>query len=102
MTGYTYKPLPGRVLVRPDQHPTQTVSGLALPESRQPEQTGTIVALGERICDTCDRTLDPIVGLGDRVIFSWTAGQELWLNGGQERYFIMRASDLLAVVECNG
>jgi len=94
-----FKPLPGRVLIRPDEHPERTASGLHLAPVAQPEQTGTVIAIGDRVCPHCDHDLDPIVGEGDRVVFSWTAGQEIWLNNGAERYFILRASDLLATVE---
>ena len=94
-----FTPMPGRVLIRPDDLPETTLSGLHLAPVAQPEQTGTVAAIGRVVCPKCDEDVDPIVRVGDRVVFSWTAGQEIWLNHGQERYFILRASDLLAVVE---
>jgi co-chaperonin GroES (HSP10) len=36
---------------------------------------------------------------GDVVLFSWQAGQELWIDEGRERLLILREEDLLAVVE---
>jgi len=39
------------------------------------------------------------VAVGDYVIFSWNVGQEVWVEDGQERYLLMRESDILAVVE---
>lgn len=40
---------------------------------------------------------EPDVAVGDRVIFSRAAGQEVQIN--DTRYFLMRESDLLAVLE---
>ena len=41
----------------------------------------------------------PEMTIGDRVVFSWQVGQELWVNDHEARYLLMRQSDLLAVVE---
>lgn len=42
---------------------------------------------------------EPEVAVGDYVVFSYTAGQEIWVEDGQERYLLMRESDILCVVE---
>lgn len=42
---------------------------------------------------------EPEVQIGDTVIFSWNVGQEIWVNDGDERYLLMRESDILAVIE---
>lgn len=42
---------------------------------------------------------EPEVKVGDYVVFSWTAGQEIWVEDGEERYLLMRESDILCVVE---
>jgi co-chaperonin GroES (HSP10) len=39
------------------------------------------------------------VSVGDTVLFSWSAGQEIWMEDDGERYLLMRESDLLAVIE---
>ena len=125
----TLRPLGDRVLILPELPATTTESGLILAEHRKPEQTGTVVAVGpcrhplkadvERLAEDIEsvwpgapedlnaaadllRTLvrkEPQVKVGDYVVFSWTAGQELWVEDGQERYLLMREDDLLAVVE---
>lgn len=122
----SFQPLADRVLIRPDAQPTMTESGLHLAEQWKPEQTGTVVAVGrgrhpfkdeafslahkldcigdEIACDAAQMLRDltgkePEVKVGDAVIFSWQAGQELIVNHGQERYVLMRESDILAVVE---
>ena len=42
---------------------------------------------------------EPAVKPGDYVVFSWTAGQEIWVEDGDERYLLMTENDILAVVE---
>jgi chaperonin GroES len=42
---------------------------------------------------------EPEVKVGDYVVFSWTSGQEIWLEDGEQRYLLMRESDILCVVE---
>lgn len=39
------------------------------------------------------------VKVGDTVLFSWAAGQEITVDDGKATYLLMRESDLLAVVE---
>lgn len=117
-------PLSDRVLIKPDQAPQVTASGLHLAEHWKPEQTGTVVAVGfakhprkaeaEAYADTLDNyeigrdaaqllrelvAREPLVKEGDYVIFSWQAGQEIFVNDGEERYLLMREADLIAVLE---
>lgn len=40
---------------------------------------------------------EPLVKVGDYVVFSWIAGQELTVE--DERYLLMREADILCVVE---
>lgn len=42
---------------------------------------------------------EPSVKVGDTVLFSWASGQEILLNDGEDRYLLMRESDLIAVYE---
>jgi co-chaperonin GroES (HSP10) len=42
---------------------------------------------------------EPEVKVGDYVVFSYVAGQEIWVNDHEERYLLMRESDILCVVE---
>lgn len=42
---------------------------------------------------------EPDVKVGDYVVFSYVAGQEIWINDHEERYLLMRESDILCVVE---
>lgn len=89
------QPLADRVLIRPDEPPTRTESGLHLVEHWRSEQTGVVAAMGAL-------TRTPDFAVGDAVIFAPTAGEELLLNRGEPeetRYLLMRESDVLAVIE---
>lgn len=90
-----YRPLADRVLIKPDETPSQTASGLHLVEHWTAEQTGVVAAIG-----ALTRAQD--FQVGEHVIFPPTAGQELILNRGEAdetRYLLMRESDVLAVIE---
>lgn len=118
-------PLSDRILIKPELAPTQTASGLHLAEHWKPEQTGTIVAIGRpkhprkdeafKLAKRLDKLLTPLaqsaaqllraltgrepdVHVGDYVLFSWQAGQEVWVNDGEHRYLLMREDDILAVI----
>ena len=99
-----FRPLGDRVVIRADvedRAPEQTESGLltaktlaaAVEGSDQEESwfVGTVVALGPLV----ESGADP-VRVGNRVCFSWAGGQQITVN--DERYLIMRASDVLAVL----
>lgn len=119
------KPLGDRVLIKPEIPATTTESGLVLAEQRKPEQTGTVIAVGPCPHPRRDEAMsaadilfkdhpqyeyfsdllrdlvrkEPSVAVGDYVVFSWTSGQEIWVEDGEERYLLMRESDILCVVE---
>jgi chaperonin GroES len=95
-------PLGDRILIRPEANEETTDSGLFLVEHRKPETMGTVVAVGESlplVCQNCDHVNKRIhdVDVGDTVIFSWQSGQEVQID--DERFLLMRESDLLAVIE---
>lgn len=95
-------PLGDRILIRPEANPEMTESGLHLVEHRKPETLGEVVSIPERIAHDCaecgHRThAVPLVKVGDTVVFSWNVGQEIQIE--DDRYLLMRESDLLAVLE---
>lgn len=95
MVPVNLKPLADRILIKPDEPPTQTKSGLHLIEHWRAEQTGIVAAMGEL-------TRTPDFKVGDAVIFAPTAGEELRVNIGEPnetRYLLLRESDVLAVIE---
>lgn len=122
----TLRPLGDRILIKPELPSAVTDSGLHLAEQRKPEQTGTVIAVGpcphprkaEAEALAADLMVwaddgpqqaaamlrdlvrkEPQVKPGDYVVFSWTAGQEIWIEDGADRYLLMREDDILAVVE---
>lgn len=86
----TFRPLPGRVLIRPAEPVTETESGLALVQDWTKETSGTVVAVGPL-------THAPCVKVDDVVVFSWMDGQEVEI--GRERYLLLREDQLLGVLE---
>ena len=84
----TLRPLYARILVDPDPRTETTPSGLVLAEDHRPEGSGRIVAIGGDVQD---------LAIGERVVFSWTSGQEAWVD--ERKVLIMDARDVLAVVE---
>ena len=122
-----FTPIAGRVLLEPMEPDRTTEAGLILVEDRKPETMGRVVAVAKpetseavaylRDClsaaanltadpdlrDTWNAaiaatgSLESEVQVGDVVLFSWQAGQEIQLDDG--RYLIMPESDILAVVE---
>lgn len=116
-----------RVLIKPIENPTETASGLILAEHRKPETMGTVVAVGLQthplradaealavqveqdfpesgpaIAELlrCATQRTPDVHVGDTVIFSWTSGQEIFIDDEEPtRHLLMREADVLAVLE---
>ena len=94
----TIRPLFDRVLVKRSTEPTQTASGLFLPDSASKEKPvqGTVLAVGNgRVSDKGD--VSPLaVKEGDTVIFGKYAGTEVKIDG--EDLLIMKESDIMGVV----
>jgi chaperonin GroES len=95
----TIRPLFDRVLVKRNDEPTQTKSGLFLPESSSKEKPveGTVLAIGSgRVSD--EGKVSPLtVQIGDRVVFGKYSGTEIKLDG--EERLILREDDILGVIE---
>jgi chaperonin GroES len=92
-------PLHDRVLVKRNDEPSKTESGLLfLPESaKQKPAEGTILAVGAgRIRD--DGSLMPLqVKAGDSVVFGKYSGTEIKVEG--EDRLILREDDILGVID---
>lgn len=87
------KPLADRVLILPAAAETKTVGGIIIPDSaKEKPLRGTVVAVGN---GTKDEPM--ILKENDTVLFGKYAGTELELDN--EKYLIMRQSDVLAVVD---
>lgn len=87
------KPLADRVLVRPAATEEKTVGGIIIPDSaKEKPLRGEIIAVGK---GTKDEAM--VLKTGDTVLYGKYAGTELELDN--EKYLIMRQSDVLAVID---
>ena len=87
-----------RVFIRPDKLPEQTESGLHIVYDRQDATvSGRVVALGDGPTTSKGVTLDHFVSVGDRVVFSPSAGQEVFFE--REVFISVDENDILAVID---
>lgn len=91
------RPLFDRVVIKSCEVEETTKSGLILTgNAKEKPQMAEVIAVGPGgVVDGKDVTMS--VNVGDRVIYSKYAGNEVKLDG--EEYIIVRQSDILAVVE---
>jgi chaperonin GroES len=86
------KPLADRVLIQPAAAEEKTASGIIIPDSaKEKPLKGSVIAVGKGTKDE-----EMVVKIGDQVLYGKYAGTELELDN--EKYIIMRQSDILAVI----
>ena len=92
MSELNFKPLADRVLVEPAAAEEKTASGIIIPDTaKEKPQRGEIVAIGT------GKKEEPInVKVGDNVLYSKYAGQEITIEG--KEFLIMKESDILGIV----
>lgn len=92
------RPLFDRVLIERTVEPSQTASGLFLPETaKEKPSEGVIVAVGNGRVSEKGEIKPLTVKVGDKVLFGKYAGTEVKLDG-QDR-LILREDDILGVIE---
>ncbi len=91
------RPLFDRVVIKSCEVEETTKSGLILTgNAKEKPQMAEVIAVGPGgVVDGKEVTMS--VNVGDKVIYSKYAGNEVKLDG--EEYIIVRQSDILAVVE---
>lgn len=91
------RPLFDRVVIKSCEVEETTKSGLILTgNAKEKPQMAEVIAVGPGgVVDGKDVTMS--VNVGDKVIYSKYAGNEVKLDG--EEYIIVRQSDILAVVK---
>ena len=91
------RPLFDRVVIKSCEVEETTKSGLILTgNAKEKPQMAEVIAVGPGgVVDGKDVTMS--VNVGDKVIYSKYAGNEVKLNG--EEYIIVRQSDILAIVD---
>jgi chaperonin GroES len=86
------KPLADRVLIQPAAAEEKTASGIIIPDSaKEKPLKGSVIAVGKGTKDE-----EMVVKVGDQVLYGKYAGTELELDN--EKFIIMRQSDILAVI----
>jgi len=96
------QPLGDRVLVKREDTPDKkSPAGIIIPDTAEKEKSklGVVIAVGAgRIND--DGKLVPItVKVGSKVIFNAGWDNEVKVGEGDEEYFLVRESDILAVIK---
>lgn len=91
-----FEPLEDRVLIKPD-NPEESRGLIYIPEGhRQKEQIGTVIAVSGGIRNSLGQLVEPIVRVGDRVLFGKYTGTEIKME--ETNYIIMRDRDILGLV----
>jgi len=92
-----FKPVSNYILVRTVEVPDTTPGGLLLLESAKDKPNmGTVMAIGDGQLTITGERLPMAVQVNDIVLFPKFSGTEVKLN--QEKYLIMRDTDLYGVV----
>ncbi|MDO5760499.1 MAG: co-chaperone GroES [Bacteroidota bacterium] len=86
------KPLSDRVLVKPAEAEEKTSTGIIIPDTaKEKPMEGEVIAVGPGKKD------EPMtVKAGDKVLYGKYSGTEI--NLGEEKYLIMRESDIYAII----
>lgn len=93
-----FKPLGNRVLVRRLAAEEKLKGGIILPDTaKKKQEQAEVIALGEGKKDKNGTLIPMPVKVGDIILMEKYSGQEVTLN--DEEYVILRADDLIAIVE---
>ena len=92
---FSYRPAPGRLIVKSLEKSEKTESGLYLPESaKERPQLGQVLAYMPSRRD--DGTInEPLCAVGDTIFHSKYGGTEVKIDG--DEYLILREDDILAI-----
>lgn len=92
------KPLGDRILVKPLAAEAKTASGIVLPDTaKEKPQQGEVLAVGSGKLLENGQKVALEVQVGDKVIYSRYAGNEIKIDG--DECMIMSERDILAIVE---
>ncbi len=94
------KPLEDRVVVKAVEEEEKTASGIVLPDTaKEKPMKGEVVAVGDGKWDDEGEHRIPVdVKVGDKVIYGKYSGTE-YKTGDGEEYLILRASEILAIIQ---
>jgi chaperonin GroES len=91
------RPLQDRVVIKPLNSETKTAGGIIIPDNAQEKPVeGEVIGVGNGRVLKDGSVVKPELKVGDRVLYSKYAGNEIKINGVD--HLIMREEDILAVV----
>ncbi|MCF8053908.1 MAG: co-chaperone GroES [Deltaproteobacteria bacterium] len=92
------RPLQDRVVVQRINEEEKTKGGIIIPDSaKEKPAEGKVVSVGPGRFSDDGKIIKLDVKVGDRVLFSKYAGNEIKIDG--EEYLVMREDDILGVIE---
>jgi chaperonin GroES len=92
------RPLQDRVVIKPLNAETKTASGIIIPDNAQEKPVeGQVIGVGNGRVMKDGSVIKPDVKVGDRVLYSKYAGNEIKIDGVD--HLIMREEDILAIVD---
>lgn len=92
------RPLHDRLIVKRVEEEQKTKGGIIIPDSaKEKPQEGEVLAVGNGKVLNDGQKVPLDVKIGDRVLFSKYAGNEIKVEG--EEYLILKEDDIQAVVE---
>ncbi len=84
------QPMPGYIVVQPEEAKTKTASGLYLPENAKDQQkTAKVVAVGSAVTE---------VKVGEKVLYK-NEYETTKVKSGKQEYIIVSAKNLIATVK---
>lgn len=91
-------PMPGYVLVEPEEKQTQSAGGIYLPDnSSEKPQAGLVIAIGNSIWESGIKELKSPVKISDHVVYKKWGGNDVKMNGVE--YQFLKFEDILAVIK---
>ena len=98
----TIQPLADRVLVKREDKPdTKSPGGIIIPDTAQKEKSklGTVIAVGPGRTSDEGRLIPTTIKVGAKVIFNAGWDNEVDMGGKDEEHFLVKESDILAVIK---
>jgi chaperonin GroES len=95
------QPLLDRVLVKREDIDMTSPSGIIIPDTAQKEKSkrGVVVAVGTGRVTDDGKVIPMSVKIGTKVFFNSGWDNEVKIDGEEEEYFLVRESDILAVIK---
>ena len=91
------RPLQDRIVNKPLNSETKTAGGIIIPDNAQEKPVeGEVIAVGNGRILKDGKVVRPELKVGDRVLYSKYAGNELKIDG--QDHLIMRENDILAIL----